>query len=372
MFWISITGIMLTVAAAPVDVILDTDLGSDIDDTWALLQMLGTPELNPKLIVTAAHNTPLKTRLVAKILEAVGRADVPLGTGKKTADKSINQEAWLDNYSLDNYPGVVHEDGVQVMIDMVMAAERPITICAIGPVTNLGEALRREPAIADKARVVLMAGSIHIGYGGNPEPCPEWNVRCDVDAFKAVFAAPWDITIAPLDSCGTLQLQGDDYRKVAQSEAAAAQTVIANYNAWKNRRHYAEDSTSVLFDTVAIYLAHGVSGISEGISGTVPSRSARLEGISEGISGTVPSRSARLEGISEGISGGISGTVPSRSARLGQSLKCPLLELETLPLVVTDDGMTVIDEAKGRPVHCALRWKDEAAFKAHLIETITR
>ena len=48
------------------------------------------------------------------------------------------------------------------------------------------------------------------------------------------------------------------------------------------------------------------------------------------------------------------------------------LEMETLPLVVNDKGMTVIDKEKGHPVHCALRWKDEAAFKAHLIQAITK
>jgi inosine-uridine nucleoside N-ribohydrolase len=308
MFWVAVTGIMLSATAVPVDVILDTDLGDDIDDTWALCQMLGTPEINTKLIVTAAHNTPLKTRLVAKILESIGRTDVPLGMGKKTADKSINQAEWLGEYSLDDYKGVVHEDGVQTMIDMVMSAEKPITICAIGPVTNLAEALRREPRIAEKARVVLMAGSIHIGYGGKPEPAPEWNVVCDVESSKAVFSAPWAITIAPLDSCGTLQLQGEDYAKVTGSESAAAKTIVANYDAWANRKHYAKDSTSVLFDTVAIYLIHADE----------------------------------------------------------------YLEMETLPLVVDDKGMTVIDQEKGRPVHCALGWKDETAFKAHLIETITK
>lgn len=308
MLWVTLTGILLSATATPMNVILDTDLGDDIDDTWALCQMLGTPDINPKLIVTAAHNTPLKARLVAKILESIGRTDVPLGIGKKTADKSINQAAWLGDYTLDNYKGVVYEDGIQTMIDTVMAAESPITICAIGPVTNLAEALRREPRIAEKARVVLMAGSIHVGYNGKSEPDPEWNVVCDVTSSKAVFSAPWDITIAPLDSCGTLQLQGEDYEKVTASESVVAKTIVANYDNWTNRKHYAEDSTSVLFDTVAIYLINATE----------------------------------------------------------------YLKMETLPLVVNDKGMTVIDQEKGHPVHCALDWKDEVAFKAHLIKTITK
>lgn len=307
MLIVALTGMVLAAAPAPVHMILDTDIGDDIDDTWALCQALGTPEISLKLVVTAFQNTPEKTRLLAKILERAGRTDIPIGTGKKTGDNPINQQAWLGDYDLSGYPGKVHADGVQAMIDLIMAADGPITVCAIGPVTNLAEALRREPRIADKARVVLMAGSIHIGYEGHPGPQPEWNVRCDVAAFRAVLAAPWDITIAPLDSCGAFRLSGEDYLRVARSDAPAAKTVIENYDLWVNRKHHPENSSSILFDTVAVYLAHDTKW----------------------------------------------------------------LELETLPLSVDDQGMTYIDPERGRPVHCALRWKDEAAFKAHLIGSLT-
>jgi len=305
MFIAAITSMLL--AAAPVDMILDTDIGDDIDDTWALCQALGTPEISLKLVVTAFHNTPVKTRLLAKVLEHVGRTDIPIGKGKQTGEQPINQQEWLGGYDLSGYPGTVHEDGVQAMIDMILAAERPITVCAIGPVTNLGEALRREPSIAQKARVVLMAGSVYVGYEGKPEPQPEWNVLCDVEAFRAVLAAPWEIAIAPLDSCGTLRLKGEDYQKVVHSDAPAAKAVIENYDLWTHRKHHPEDGSSVLFDTVAVYLVHDHQW----------------------------------------------------------------LELETLPLSVTDQGLTFVDAAQGRPVRCALRWKDEAAFKAHLIGTLT-
>ena len=62
--------IMFAAQTAPVPVILDTDLGDDIDDTWALCMMTGTPELDVKLITTASDNTPKKTLLAAKVLKA--------------------------------------------------------------------------------------------------------------------------------------------------------------------------------------------------------------------------------------------------------------------------------------------------------------
>ena len=97
--------------AAPVPVILDTDIGDDIDDTWALAMLLGCPEVDLKLIVTASDDTQKKTRLVAKILERIGRTDVPIGTGVKTSDQPIHQEKWLGDYRLDAYKGHVLADG---------------------------------------------------------------------------------------------------------------------------------------------------------------------------------------------------------------------------------------------------------------------
>ncbi len=246
--------LMCTAAAEPVPIILDTDIGDDIDDTWALNMLLGCPEIRLEMIVTACDDTAGKTRLVAKILEKVGRTDVPIGTGVRTSGRPLNQAAWLGDYQLDNYPGTVFEDGVQAMIDRILASEKPITLCVIGPQINIREALRREPAVARKARVVAMAGSIYIGYNGRQGREPEYNVRRDIEAARAVFAAPWGIVLTPLDCCGTLKLTGDRYAQVSQSKAPRAATVIANYDAWANRGHYPADESSVLFDTVGAYL----------------------------------------------------------------------------------------------------------------------
>jgi len=292
--------------SAPVPVILDTDLGSDIDDTWALGMLLGCPQVDLKLVVTAFRDTERKTRLVAKILERMGRTDVPVGTGVKTEEGPLNQEKWLGDYSLANYGGTVHEDGIQAMIDAINASKETMTLLVIGPQTNIKAALERDPGIAKKVRLVSMAGSVEIGYKGKQGRQPEWNVRADVPAARAVFAAPWDITIAPLDSCGTMILGGDRYAKVAASQAPRAKTVIENYEAWSHRKNHPEGQSSVLFDTVAAYLAFDEA----------------------------------------------------------------LCEMKTIKLSIDDKGNTVPDE-EGRPVHCAMAWKDRDGFEELLIETLT-
>lgn len=146
-------------------VILDTDIGDDIDDTWALMHLLGAGKVDLKLIVTACDDTEAKVKLVARMLETVGRMDIPIGKGVKTSNKEINQLSWIEKYSLDTYKGKIHEDGVQTMIEMIRNAKEPIILCVIGPMTNIAKAVEIAPDIAQKARVVSMAGSVYIGYG---------------------------------------------------------------------------------------------------------------------------------------------------------------------------------------------------------------
>lgn len=299
-------GMIAAAANPPMPVILDTDIGDDIDDTWALSMLLGSPQFDLKLIVTATDHTPTKTRLVAKILERCGRTDIPIGTGVTTTDKPINQQAWLGDYSLADYKGTVHTDGVQAMIDLIHSAPGPITLLVIGPETNIQEAVKRAPDIAQKARIVAMAGSVHIGYGGKPGRNPEYNIFRDIPAARAVFAAPFDITYAPLDTCGTIILKGERFAAVEQSTNPRAQVVIENYKLWVNYKNYPKGESSVLFDTLAVYLACDTA----------------------------------------------------------------LCEMETVNLSVDDKGATVPDE-KGRPVHCALKWKDQDAYEALLVKSLT-
>src|SRR5262245_26985702 len=84
-------------AAAPrrIPVILDTDIGDDIDDTWALVLALKSPDLDLKLVVTDYGNTEQRARLVARVLELAGRTDIPIGIGSKENDEPGPQAEWV-------------------------------------------------------------------------------------------------------------------------------------------------------------------------------------------------------------------------------------------------------------------------------------
>ena len=89
-----------------IPVILDTDIGDDIDDTWALLMLLRMPEFDMKLAVGDYGNAIYRARLLAKLLELTGRSVVPIGVGIDQVDKPGGQSDWHGDYRLQDYPGV--------------------------------------------------------------------------------------------------------------------------------------------------------------------------------------------------------------------------------------------------------------------------
>ncbi len=251
-------------------VILDTDIGSDIDDTWALAMLLASPELNLQLITTVSGDTRHRAALCARLLTAAGRQDVPIGIGIGGPLKlppvlsGTPQAAFVgsDDAALSAH-SMVHGDGVDEMITMILTAPAPVTVIAIGPLTNIAEALRRCPQIVERASLVGMHGSVRVGYRGATAPTPEYNVFADIPAARAALSAAWDVCITPLDSCGSVVLKGDAYQQFcayARSHPGSmASMVLENYRAWlaavgAPANRLLKRSTT-LYDTVAIYLA---------------------------------------------------------------------------------------------------------------------
>lgn len=240
-----------------IPVILDTDIGIDIDDTWALGYLLCCPELDLKLVTTATGDPEYRARIAAKFLVGMGR-ETPVGIGLASDYEAQPQLGWVADYDLAGYGGQVHRDGVAALIDFVNQSPEPMTIICIGPLTNIAEAVKRCPDIASKARIISMAGSINKGLQGQPGKIAEYNVVQDIPAAQKVFAAGWPIRITPLDTCGLVTLNGARYQAVRQADTAVSRLIMENYALWD--RFYEngkiEQASSVLFDTVAVHMAY--------------------------------------------------------------------------------------------------------------------
>lgn len=295
---------------AGIPVILDTDIGTDIDDTWALGMLLKCQELDLKLVTSATGDTEYRAKLISRMLEAVDRTDVGVGVGIRgdCALRHQLQRDWVSDYKLEDYPGKVSKDGVGSIIDTIMSSDEEMTLIAIGPLPNVAAALEREPRIAERARFVGMHGSIAWSPNTGNKSIPECNVVSDVASCRKVFAAPWDKTITPLDTCGRVRLTGAKYAAVAGSKDPVAQAVIENYSVWKKSGGWVKEEgrSSILFDCVAVYLAFSQE----------------------------------------------------------------LLTMRKMGISVTDDGFTVEDP--GAPqINCAMEWKDLGAFEDLLVKRLT-
>ncbi len=246
-----------------IPVILDTDIGGDIDDSWALALLLACPELDTKLVVTALEGgeDPIaRTRIVAKQIAASEMSGIPIGAGKAVEPYSTTMGDWAADYDISSYPDPVYTDGIQAMIDTVMASEEKVTIICIGPLTNIAEALKREPRIAEKANILAVMGSIYNGHSLDViAKCSDYNVRADIPAARAVFAAPWDITIAPLDITAHLVVGDDNYQRILYSrdKKSVVRAVLSAFDRWMEVHNctYYKTHTTSLYDTAAIYMA---------------------------------------------------------------------------------------------------------------------
>jgi inosine-uridine nucleoside N-ribohydrolase len=209
--------------------------------------------------VTDSHDVVGRARIVGKFLQKVGRTDVAVGIGRPMDSRGGPQFEWAADYNLESYPGTVYEDGVGAMVKAILSSPRPITLIVIGPAPNIQEALKREPAIAKKATIVAMSGSVYRGYGGKSQPEPEYNVKDDVPAAAAMYRAGWPVTIAPLDTAGLIQLDGQTYHQVFASPNPLCRTLLENYQVWlKNQKTNLkfDQQSSTLFDCLAVFLAY--------------------------------------------------------------------------------------------------------------------
>jgi inosine-uridine nucleoside N-ribohydrolase len=300
----------------PIPVVLATDIGSDIDDTWALAHLLRSPELDLRMVLTETGDARYRAAVTAKLLESAERTDIPIALGRDFGpmeDKDRHQAPWIRGYDLGKYPGQIHLDGIAAFVDLVMREPEGIIVIAIGPVPSLAAALEREPRLASRCRLIGMFGSFDVGYDGAPSPSAEYNVAQFPAALRTVLAAPWrDVLLTPLDTCGLVALRGDAYRQIWSATGdPLLRAVIENYCIFAPRVpwmvcDFFTTRSTVLFDCVAIYLAYAED----------------------------------------------------------------LTDVLSVRFRISEEGFTVRDTTGPHTARVALRWKDLPAFESHLTQRL--
>jgi inosine-uridine nucleoside N-ribohydrolase len=240
----------------PTPVIIDCDPGHD--DAMALLLALASPELEVVAVTTVAGNQTLDkvTANAIRVLDVAGAHDIPVAAG---ADRplvhparvagEVHGETGLDGPDLpppSRRPVGLH--AVELMAREL--TKRPLTLVAIGPLTNVALLLAMYPELIENIEdIVLMGGAIGLG---NVTPSAEFNIWCDPEAAARVFASDADVTMVGLDVTHRAMLSAA--RAEALRETGRAGAVVADLHAFYRRFHlevYGHDDTPV-HDAVAV------------------------------------------------------------------------------------------------------------------------
>ncbi len=237
-------------SSTPQLVILDTDIGDDIDDAFALALILRSPELHLLGIETAFADTELRARLVDRYLAAVGRSDIPVLAGVATPPRPMSQAPYARQS-----PERRHPDAVPFLLAQIRQHPGQITLIAIGPLFNIQAAIAQDPAtFRQLKRVVLMGGSVYRGYddrkAGNAHmpPSPEWNILCDPAGAKALFASGVPVYVMPLDST-QIRLELPALGQILAHGSALTDQLALLYHQWTGATEW---RWPTLYDPVAV------------------------------------------------------------------------------------------------------------------------
>lgn len=245
-------------------IIIDTDPGQD--DALAILLALASDELEVLGITAVAGNVPLSytTLNCRKICELAGRTDIKIFAGEETPLKRplvtaehVHGRTGLDGPILPE-PKMALQTGhaVDFIIETIMnEAPKSVTLCTLGPLSNVARALIKAPEIAAKIEQIVMMGG---GFfeGGNITPTAEFNIYVDPEAADIVFKSGIDIVMMPLDvthKALTTQKRVDRFRAVGTPPMHACADLISFFERFDEEK-YGTDGGPLHDPTVIAYL----------------------------------------------------------------------------------------------------------------------
>jgi purine nucleosidase len=244
-----------------IPIVIDTDIASDIDDALALALALASPELDVQGITTCAAQAEDRAWIVCRLLSHAGVQGVPVAAGKPPQPE----------YPVDGqiqyrrHPGVLFNrtqrpekaGAVEFLHERLKAQPGKLTIVALGPLTNVARLLDEYPDAKKLIRhIVLMGGSIDVGYSGKPPAEPEWNVKADIAAAKTVFASGVPLVVVPLDATAKLALTAPKRERLFSACTPLTLQVQALYELW-------DKETPILFDPAAVAAVLHVAGVDD-------------------------------------------------------------------------------------------------------------
>lgn len=215
-------------------ILLDTDIGSDIDDAVALAYLLKQPQCDLLGITTVSGEPDKRAALASAVCHAAGRPDVPVHVGVEAPflgdqwqPKASQAEALTSDWPHKTYG--MENTAIGFLRDTIRARPGEITLLTIGPLTNIALLFALDPELPGLLKELMMMG----GWFFHPDFAVEWNIKCDPYAAARVFASPVPkLTAVGIDVTGQCKLPADECRTRFAKAGGPLGVVAAMAEVW--------------------------------------------------------------------------------------------------------------------------------------------
>jgi purine nucleosidase len=235
-------------------VIIDTDIGMDIDDAFALALALDSPELQILGFTTASGDTLARAKIIDRMLGESGRADIPVAVGIPTNPPDASWPEGIIGMQrrygeVGRFAKAAHPQAVDFILEKIRQYPGQVTLVAIGSLSNVGALIDRDVNTFRKLKRVVMMGG-HVAPveddAGQPHgPAPEYNILLDIHSAQKLFGCGIPIYVMPLDSTNSLALDEVKRHRVFSTATALTDSLGLLYLLWNN-------GTPILYDAMAV------------------------------------------------------------------------------------------------------------------------
>ena len=235
----------------PVKMILDTDIGTDVDDAWALALCLASPEIDLLGVTLVYADLETRAKIALKMLKLAGRTDVPMYKGMSQPLAEGLTPYWPGHEGTEtdfsDIEGMsANEGAVDFILDTVRSNPGEVVIAPIGPLTNIAAAIQRDPETMRKVKRLAIMGSTYEGEG--PEHAGiEHNIKCDPVAAKIVYESGIPAVSVGLNVTGKVVIRREDLAGIKQTAFGAYLSAMTEqlYGIWGRDHAYMHDPLAV-------------------------------------------------------------------------------------------------------------------------------
>ena len=264
------SGVSLSGAEKPVPIILDTDIGTDVDDAYALVVAARSPRLDLRAVTTVNGNVAVRSAIARKLLLLMGKDKIPVASGQ-AEPMDGHKHFWggwegkgllADGETVD---GISTKAAPDLIVELLEASPQKIVIVSVGGLSNIAVALQKAPQIKARIeRLIIMGGCVRpLVVQGKPLPERlETNLHNDVDAAALVLRSGLPITLVTAEVTFRTNLYRDDFERIQKSPSALTQAMARMTLEWEPRmkaymkslgvESYYDGGVAMLHDPLAV------------------------------------------------------------------------------------------------------------------------